>query len=324
MDVEIEEPEPVREAEPIRIEAPVKKPKKKSEVKKTEKKKPPPPDPELIKQSIKIEKSKLKSKNKSEAVSTMMSAETKAAGIPPKGTPRNYVLAKCGVMRFSQSRMYKKRGLYAMKNRKYPAKEANKSKTRIVEKEIKGDKNGEKRLVRASRMTKYYPTEDTPRKRFSNKKCFKDHKHKLRSSITPGTVLILLAGVHKGKRVVFLKQLASGLLLVTGPFYINGCPLRRVPQSYVIATQMKIDISKLSIPETVTETMFARTKKGKKSTEMFEDTDSKYAPTEERKAAQQAVDDQLLPEISKVDHLRKYMQSLFTLRKGQYPHEMVF
>merc|ERR1712034_78151 len=171
--------------------------------------------------------------------------------------------------------------------------------------------------------TRYYPAEDT-KIRLTNSHN-NSEQTKLRSSITPGTVLILLAGRHKGKRVAFLKQLESGLLLVTGPYKVNGVPLRRVPQSYVIATKTKINVDGLDIPVSVSEGMFAREGKKKKSADaMFEEAAEGYKPSDERKEAQQAVDDQILPKISEVDHMRKYMSSLFTLRKGQYPHAMVF
>lgn len=60
---------------------------------------------------------------------------------------------------------------------------------------------------------KFYPADDEPK---PLRRKFTPGKAALRASIKPGSVLILLNGRFKGKRVVFLKQLDSGLLLITG------------------------------------------------------------------------------------------------------------
>ena len=132
---------------------------------------------------------------------------------------------------------------------------------------------------------------------------------KLRSSITPGTVLIILAGRFAGKRVVFLKQLASGLLLVSGPFQVNKVPLRRINQAYVIATSSKVDISTVKIPAAVDDSYF----KG-----------AADDASEERKATQEAVDEELMKCVEKVPMMKEYLNARFYLRKGDHPHDMKF
>eukprot|EP00694_Reclinomonas_americana_P008340 EC800112.1.p2 GENE.EC800112.1~~EC800112.1.p2 ORF type:complete len:140 (+),score=40.91 EC800112.1:250-669(+) len=81
---------------------------------------------------------------------------------------------------------------------------------------------------------------------------------RVRPTIVPGSVLVLLAGRYRGKRVIYLKQLPSGLLLVTGPLTVNGVPLRRVNQAYVLSTSTVVDVAGLKVPSNVTDAWFKK------------------------------------------------------------------
>lgn len=260
--------------------------------------------------------------------------KTKAAGDAPAtdqkrkvGKPRNYDLGS-GVYRFSRSRMYHKKALWKFVGKKNP-KKVKPKKPKFIIKEIGGEKNGGTRVVLLTRKTASYPTCNRVRKHPS-KKCFRQHKRYLRSSLTPGTVCILLAGIHKGKRVVLLKQLASGLLLVTGPFTINGVPLRRINQIYVIGTSTKVDISDVKLPEHLNDKYFKQVKAKKPKKEegdIFVAKKEKYKPSEQRKTDQKVVDKQVMAAIKKQKDsrlLRKYLGAMFGLNSSQYPHRMKF
>lgn len=130
--------------------------------------------------------------------------------------PRNEQLAG-GVMRFSRARIYQIKGVH--KKKTFPKKKkAVEKKVAFKVKQVGGEKTGVKeRKVPLIRQPKRLGSENEKiQKRGRNRKSYSEHKRRLRSTLTPGTVVILLAGRHKGKRAVFLKQLPSGLLLVNG------------------------------------------------------------------------------------------------------------
>ena len=200
---------------------------------------------------------------------------------------------------------------------------------KVITKKVGGEKNGGERKKVIKKGGGWYPADDVKTPVPSRK-----HNHKptkLRKKITPGTVLILLAGVYRGMRVVFLKQLPSGLLLVTGPYSVNGIPLRRVNQRFVIATSAKVDIGGVDVAK-FDDAYFKRSKKKgiskkKNKEEFFEEGDggsAKKELTEEKKNDQKTVDKALIGSIAEVPYMKSYLSSKFTLSNGQYPHEMKF
>jgi len=245
--------------------------------------------------------------------------------------PRNYELLP-GVMRFSRARMFQKRGLY--KKKPFPALKKEKPKKELYKiKKVGGEKNGGERKVLIKKPTSLLEPERLRRRPKTRKHPFSKHKRTLRKNLTPGTVVIILAGRHKGKRAVFLKQLATGLLLITGPFKLNACPLRRINQIYVIATKTKLDVSKVNVPEHLDDKYFKRARKaGKKATksaeaDIFASKKEGYVLSDQRKKDQQDVDAQILSVVKAhpdKKYLYGYLGSMWSLRKSEFPHNLVF
>ncbi len=151
----------------------------------------------------------------------------------------------------------------------------------------------------------------------------------LRKDITQGQVLILLSGRFRGRRVVFLKQLPSGLLLVTGPYKVNGVPLKRVNQAYTIATKTNVNVSSaLPLVEKLSESDFFGPSRGQKDTlrkSFFEDASekSKRVPAD-KKDLQKNVDTKVLESVKATPLLSKYLANRFALKNGDRPHAMVY
>jgi large subunit ribosomal protein L6e len=168
----------------------------------------------------------------------------------------------------------------------------------------------------------WYPTSDI--KDHFKRKNKAPSAARLRKDIQPGQVLILLSGRFRGRRVIFLKQLQSGLLLVTGPYKLNGVPLKRVNQAYVIATQTKINLPTLAGLDKVNDEFF-KTRVAVKRDSFFETPEAKKARiTEDRRNAQNNVDTEVVKVVKTTPLLKDYLQNRFALKNNDKPHLMQF
>jgi large subunit ribosomal protein L6e len=122
-----------------------------------------------------------------------------------------------------------------------------------------------------------------------------------------------------------------------GPYKINGVPLRRVNQSYVIATSTQVDVSKVDVSK-IDDAFFARAKTHNTHTpagDAFFSAESRSArahgrftpmpkPSDARVAETKRVSAALGAVIKGVPSLAKYLKAKFTLKRGQKPHELKF
>ncbi|KVH97067.1 Ribosomal protein L2 domain 2 [Cynara cardunculus var. scolymus] len=180
-----------------------------------------------------------------------------------------------GVGKYSRSKMYHKRGLWAIKA-----------------------KNGgafpkhEKKAVAAApaeKPPKFYPADDVKKPLVNKRK--------------------------------------ARLTKLRWPFKINGVPLRRVNQSYVIATSTKVDISGVNV-EKFDDKYFGKQvekKKKKGEGEFFEaEKEEKNTLPQDKKDDQKSVDAALVKSIEAVPDLKSYLGARFSLKAGMKPHELVF
>ena len=126
--------------------------------------------------------------------------------------------------------------------------------------------------------------------------------------------------------------MASGNLLVTGPYAINGVPLKRVNPAYVISTSTKVSLD--GVTANIDETLFKRqvrftknqlknaSETRTKKSEAGQQASSTWRA--EAKKIQGTVDGKLVENIKKIEHLGGYLSSRFTLTSGVRPHELTF
>ena len=169
----------------------------------------------------------------------------------------------------------------------------------------------------------WYPVSDL--KSHFERKCKVPKKTHISAPLTSGQVVILLSGRFRGRRVVYLKNLESGLLLVTGPYKYNGVPLKRVNAAYVLPTNTTVKVDG-KVAEKIKDEFFKKVEISRQKKEDFfeEDKKKKERDTKERTDAQNEIDTVVKKAVDGVTMMKEYLRNRFALKDGDKPHLMKF
>jgi large subunit ribosomal protein L6e len=149
---------------------------------------------------------------------------------------------------------------------------------------------------------------------------------KLRASLVPGAIVIIVSGKYRGRRAVLLKDLGAGTLLVHGVF--NGVPLKRVSAAHVIGTSTKVALP-AGLAAGVTSELFKKKRVHQGTTKFFNVTKArenkpKFVHADKLSAENKAVSSSLKKVVEATPFLKGYLKTSFRLYRGTLPHLMKF
>lgn len=153
----------------------------------------------------------------------------------------------------------------------------------------------------------YYPVDDMPEYIEKIMEMTKPKTRKLRSDLQTGMVCIVTDGEFIGKRVFYIanKTDEKHFAVCTGPASINSVRLFAIDERFLFKTSLIVEISSPSENEINEVQKCEMSICGKKTEE-----------SQASSALENKLEKELLQQISKIKHLKSYIQSSFVVPQG--------
>ncbi|KAF7682530.1 60S ribosomal protein L6 [Astathelohania contejeani] len=149
----------------------------------------------------------------------------------------------------------------------------------------------------------YYPADDLPKYVEKLRKRAEIKPKPRRTDLVKGNIVVVLEGEYASMRVVYLGQLDNYMALCIGPSSVNGIPLFKINERYLLRTSMVLDFK---IDVNVKDSEVYESKRDSLESRMD------VEPSETELKIQSAVMDA----ISQHKAMKKYLSTPFTVDRN--------